>query len=369
MDKETLSHYGWIVILTLILSVLLALGTPFGKFVAQGTGSILKGYTNTNNKVLSNEHIDNLEQELEDYLNSDTPGWNDNIGNTDNGNTGDTGENGGNGETSNVYSIIEGAGQTTLSSATAVFRSDAPFDKFDSVKVDGSTVGSNNYTVTAGSTVVTFNAAYLSTLSKGSHTLEVVSTDGSASCEFTKEFEAYFTVDGKKYEREPGYNKTWYIWYQSEFNVDGFQAVSAADYGEGCYVRFLATSDGYALRRADTHKFVNINGECLDVELYVSDILAKDVYSYQDVVVDPDNSDLVPGEGQISFTIDGTIYLADEGMTWGEWVKSDYNNGFYSLYSSSYISRDGQFVTKDYMTKVRANNTITSGFAYVKEHK
>ena len=32
-----------------------------------------------------------------------------------------------------------------------------------------------------------------------------------------------------------------------------------------------------------------------------------------------------PGEGQISFTIDGTTYLADEGMTYGEWVASEYN--------------------------------------------
>ena len=29
MDKETLSHYGWIVILVLILSVMMALATPF----------------------------------------------------------------------------------------------------------------------------------------------------------------------------------------------------------------------------------------------------------------------------------------------------------------------------------------------------
>ena len=36
MDKNTLSHYGWIVVLILILSVLLALATPFGNFVARG---------------------------------------------------------------------------------------------------------------------------------------------------------------------------------------------------------------------------------------------------------------------------------------------------------------------------------------------
>lgn len=36
MDKNTLSHYGWIVMLILILSVMLALATPFGLFVARG---------------------------------------------------------------------------------------------------------------------------------------------------------------------------------------------------------------------------------------------------------------------------------------------------------------------------------------------
>jgi hypothetical protein len=33
MDKETLSHYGWIVILVLILAVLLALASPFGSLL------------------------------------------------------------------------------------------------------------------------------------------------------------------------------------------------------------------------------------------------------------------------------------------------------------------------------------------------
>lgn len=28
----------------------------------------------------------------------------------------------------------------------------------------------------------------------------------------------------------------------------------------------------------------------------------------------------------ISFDIDGTVYQAEEGMTWGEWVESEYNN-------------------------------------------
>lgn len=33
----------------------------------------------------------------------------------------------------------------------------------------------------------------------------------------------------------------------------------------------------------------------------------------------------------ISFTIDGTIYQAEEGMTWGEWCESDYNTRGYEI--------------------------------------
>lgn len=41
-------------------------------------------------------------------------------------------------------------------------------------------------------------------------------------------------------------------------------------------------------------------------------------------------------EGQILFTIDSTNYFADEGMTWAEWVESEYNTGGYTNKTSSY---------------------------------
>ena len=44
MDKETLSNYGWIVILILILSVLLALATPFGNFIAGAFKATYAGF-------------------------------------------------------------------------------------------------------------------------------------------------------------------------------------------------------------------------------------------------------------------------------------------------------------------------------------
>ena len=41
----------------------------------------------------------------------------------------------------------------------------------------------------------------------------------------------------------------------------------------------------------------------------------------------------------ITFTIDGTEYQAEEGMTWEEWVASEYNTGTFECKSNSnYIS-------------------------------
>ena len=53
MDKETLSHYGWIVILVLILSVLLALASPFGMFIADGFKATYAGLFDTGNTALN----------------------------------------------------------------------------------------------------------------------------------------------------------------------------------------------------------------------------------------------------------------------------------------------------------------------------
>lgn len=52
MDKETLSNYGWIVILVLILAVMLALATPFGNFIAEGFKATYMGLFDTGNNAL-----------------------------------------------------------------------------------------------------------------------------------------------------------------------------------------------------------------------------------------------------------------------------------------------------------------------------
>lgn len=66
----------------------------------------------------------------------------------------------------------------------------------------------------------------------------------------------------------------------------------------------------------------------------------------------------------ISFTIDGTSYTAEEGMTWGEWVASDYNtNGFVEsdgsivstignplVYNNTYVNSDDVIIYNTHYT-------------------
>ena len=86
-----------------------------------------------------------------------------------------------------VYSIIDGANSswTQNTDGTLAIRGNGEFTKFQRVKVDGNVIDASNYTVTEGSTIITFKADYLKTLSEGSHTFELVWTDGSASTSFT----------------------------------------------------------------------------------------------------------------------------------------------------------------------------------------
>ena len=65
------------------------------------------------------------------------------------------------------------------------FTSNAAFDDFIKVQVDGKDLDASNYTTKEGSTIVTLKASYLETLSVGKHTLAIVSDTGKAETEFT----------------------------------------------------------------------------------------------------------------------------------------------------------------------------------------
>ena len=59
----------------------------------------------------------------------------------------------------------------------------------------------------------------------------------------------------------------------------------------------------------------------------------------------------------INFTIDGASYQAEEGMTWGEWVESAYNNG--GLYLGWEDGDKGVYLGEDYWYRlIDATDTV-----------
>ncbi len=52
MDKETLSNYGWVVICVLVLVVMIALATPFGKYIASAVSRTTEALFKTSKSAL-----------------------------------------------------------------------------------------------------------------------------------------------------------------------------------------------------------------------------------------------------------------------------------------------------------------------------
>ena len=80
------------------------------------------------------------------------------------------------------YVLLEGNGLEWVkgSDVTAKFRSSAPYEKFVSVEIDGSTVPASEYTSENGSTIIWLKSSMLGKLGVGKHKIVVRSKDGLA---------------------------------------------------------------------------------------------------------------------------------------------------------------------------------------------
>ena len=86
------------------------------------------------------------------------------------------------------YNVIEGANKSFTKDDNLVFRFDINYSKFlesGKVFIDGKEVAKENYTVTEGSTIITFNSKFLKGLSKEEHTIKATTSDGSAEANFS----------------------------------------------------------------------------------------------------------------------------------------------------------------------------------------
>ncbi len=84
------------------------------------------------------------------------------------------------------YKVLEGDKSVWKKETNGgvTFRANGSVSKFTGILIDGKPVDETNYTVEAGSTIVTLKQEYLDTLSPGEHSLTFLYTDGDASATF-----------------------------------------------------------------------------------------------------------------------------------------------------------------------------------------
>lgn len=68
MDKETLSHYGWVVIVVLIAAVMIAFATPFGTYVGDSVVETVRGFVGVNEQGIDEGNIKNKSDQWADWL-------------------------------------------------------------------------------------------------------------------------------------------------------------------------------------------------------------------------------------------------------------------------------------------------------------
>ena len=85
-----------------------------------------------------------------------------------------------------TYQIINGANSSWIygSDEGLTIRGNGEFSRFTGVRVDGRLLDQSNYTAREGSTIITLKTSYLNTLEAGTHTVEILWADGSASTIF-----------------------------------------------------------------------------------------------------------------------------------------------------------------------------------------
>lgn len=83
------------------------------------------------------------------------------------------------------YEITKGNGKKWEkgSGQSLQFTANGPVRKFKELRIDDKVVGTSNYTIQEGSTIITLKASYLQTLSTGKHTIQVVYNDGETNGE------------------------------------------------------------------------------------------------------------------------------------------------------------------------------------------
>lgn len=138
---------------------------------------------------------------------------------------------------------------------------------------------------------------------------------------------------------------------------------------ESCYsiIRYDFSQHASIPTLSNTNAFNNINGICKIIvpdNLYDSWKAATNWSTYADYIYkasEVNSGGSGGGETQtITFTIAGTSYQAEEGMTWGDWVNSSYNTNGYKVSRTQITTADSSRYVSTVNSEVIGVTTTTT---------
>ena len=266
------------------------------------------------------------------------------------------------------YSITDKPTSSVDDSSDVVFRSEANVASFVRVEVDNKVVDPANYTVTEGSTIIALKKEFLATLATGTHTLSIVSKNGTATTTFEK-IKTIKTLSNKILKDNTA---------QADTNID-FSKISSNTNGKGLYYTSTNTEDNkvtYYFRGAVQNNYVKLRNEKINACTYDGTLVGyynRDDYrtTYdidEETCVDYEICDLRNSDGGVIVGID-----ADEceeskgGLAPGEFATYGTVDELWRIIR---INEDGSvrlirqnFISESYFN-TSANDNAYAGYMY-----
>lgn len=182
-----------------------------------------------------------------------------------------------------------------------------------------------------------------------------------------------FTIDGADYQGEE--DMTWTEWCASEYDTIGCVNASAeeliynSDNTKQLMLNDTAVYGKDVLAAGAAYVFITIPVEEPSTEEPNEHGTTVTVNQYSEEDNDYGTTVVIGEEDEavnlISFSVDSKTYQAEDGMTWGEWVDSEYNTDGYSVSSSTHIKDISDMYVMDATSSsvIQANTNYSTSYS------
>ena len=344
MDKSTLSNYGWIVICTLVLVVMIALSGPFGTFVSEAVQSTTQGLFDVNYNALNAAGIEVNNQSFDTAFES------------------------GEKVNKNEYNFyfntpyraaMENNGEIVF--AEIIF--------YENGSVVMNTYSDMNYTNILGT-----EAGHVSEFTNGGTYADLpVIEDGKVVLGFSDDgrlftfFDIVFSVSGN-YEKPAPVLNEYGFYFNAEYALTDrcfignyltyeFRADTSVVirwYADSNYTTpvqtMVSTNSGMSYGAGYIHSNNSFEGAAYETITFRNNgrmLRGSDIdLSYNCILLD-DYKELVKGiNNPIVFAAGDYAFAGTENMTWNDFVNSAYNrDGYFRIENGVVFARDGQIYT------------------------